>query len=200
MTRWLILVAVVVALTLAVGLPRYLGPDDIAGCKAPEGSGRCAPADAIIAISGGDTLARTEEAISLFKQGWAPRLIFSGAAADKNGPSNAEVMRERALSKGVPESAVIIEDLSATTAENAQNTARLVKEMGLQRVILVTSAYHQRRASIEFGKRLGGDVTVVNHPVANDGQWSSWWWATPYGWVLGMGELLKILFSEARGL
>lgn len=199
MMKWLI-AALCVALVLTIGLPLYLGPDDIAGCKEPETSGKCASADAIIAISGGDTAARTAEAISLYKAGWAPKLIFSGAAADKSGPSNAEVMRKQAVSDGVPKGAITIEDLSATTAENAQNTAELVKGMGLRRVILVTSAYHQRRASIEFGKRLGSDVVIVNHPVANDDQWSSWWWMTPYGWVLGIGELIKILFAEASGL
>lgn len=190
----------VVALILTIGLPLYLGPNDLAGCNTPETSGRCQTADAIIAISGGDTSARTAEAIGLFKAGWAPKLIFSGAAADKSGPSNAEVMKKQAMSDGVPASAIIIEDLSTNTAENAQNTATVVQKMGLKRVILVTSAYHQRRASIEFGKRLGRDVTIVNHPVANDSQWSSWWWVTPYGWVLGIGELIRILFAEASGL
>lgn len=197
--KWLIAL-ICVALLLTIGLPLYLGPDDIAGCKAPETSGKCASADAIIAISGGDTTARTSEAIRLFKAGWAPKLIFSGAAADKSGPSNAEVMKKQAIQEGVPESAITIEDLSATTAENAQNTSGLVKEMGLKRVILVTSAYHQRRASIEFSKWLGSDVTIVNHPVANDSQWSSWWWLTPYGWALGIGELVRILFAEASNL
>jgi len=189
-----------IALLLTIGLPLYLGPDDLSGCKIPETTGKCGVADAIIAISGGDTSARTAEAISLYKAGWAPKLIFSGAAADKTGPSNAEVMQKQALSDGVPQSSIIIEDLSTNTAENAQNTATVVQKMGLKRVILVTSAYHQRRASIEFGRRLGTDVVIVNHPVANDGQWSSWWWLTPYGWVLGIGELIRILFAEASGL
>jgi len=189
-----------IALLLTIGLPLYLGPDDLSGCKIPETTGKCGVADAIIAISGGDTSARTAEAISLYKAGWAPKLIFSGAAADKTGPSNAEVMQKQALSDGVPQSSIIIEDLSTNTAENAQNTATVVQKMGLKRVILVTSAYHQRRASIEFGRRLGTDVVSVNHPVANDGQWSSWWWLTPYGWVLGIGELIRILFAEASGL
>ena len=189
-----------IALLLTIGLPLYLGPDDLSGCKEPSAEGRCERADAIIAISGGDTSARTAEAINMYQNGWAPKLIFSGAAADKSGPSNAEVMREQALSSGVPEGAITIEDLSNTTAENAENTAVVVEKMSLKRVILVTSAYHQRRASIEFGKRLGNDVTIVNHPVANDKQWSSWWWLTPYGWVLGIGELIRILFAEASNL
>lgn len=197
--KWII-TAVCVALVLTIGLPLYLGPDDISGCAEPETSGRCASADAIIAISGGDTSARTAEAIRLYQGGWAPKLLFSGAAADKSGPSNAEVMKKQAIAAGVPESVISTEDFSATTAENAKNTSELVKTMQLKRVILVTSAYHQRRASIEFGKWLGSDVVIVNHPVGNDNQWSNWWWLTPYGWALGIGELIRILFAEASGL
>lgn len=196
----LAIIIICVVLLLAVGLPLYLGPDDISGCDKPETSGRCAVADAIIAISGGDTKARTTEAISLYRKGWAPKLLFSGAAADKSGPSNALVMKQQAVSSGVPETSITIEDRSATTAENARNTSELAKKMNLRRVILVTSTYHQRRASIEFSKWFGGEVVIVNHPVANDNQWSSWWWLTPYGWILGIGELMRIIFAEASNL
>lgn len=187
----------VLALALTAFLPLYLGPDDIYGCRVPEEVGRCAKADAIIAISGGDTKARTKEAIRLYKEGWSNRLIFSGAAADKDSPSNAEVMKQIATQDGVPLADISIEEFSANTAENAENTAEIARAMDLKRVLLVTSAYHQRRASIEFSKQLGESVQIVNHPVANDNQWSSWWWMTPYGWVLGLSEVVKILFAGA---
>ncbi len=191
---------IVVAAILTIGLPMYLGPDDIAGCKGPANSGKCAKVDAIIAISGGDTTARAQEAIRLFKAGWSTKLIFSGAAADKNGPSNAKVMEELAIKEGVSSSAITIDEYSNTTAENATNTATLVHDMQLTRVMLVTSVYHQRRANIEFSKRLGSGVQIVNHPTTNDNQWSTWWWVTPYGWALGIGEIVKIIFAEASGL
>lgn len=188
-----ILVAFILISTIA--LPFYLGPDDIATCAGPTENGICQKADAIIAVSGGDTEARTAEAIRLYKIGWADMLIFSGAALDKTGPSNAEVMREQALEADVPQEDIWVEEFSNTTAENAENSTKLVEEMGLRRVMLVTSAYHQRRTSVEFSKRLGETVQIVNHPVANDKQWSSWWWLTPYGWWLGLGEVFKIVFS-----
>lgn len=195
MKKGMILV-VIFAIVATIGLPIYLGPDDISTCAQPTTSGRCERVDAIIAVSGGDTRARTAEAIKLYQRGWSDQLIFSGAAADKTGQSNAAAMREQAITDGVPESAVRVEELSRTTTENAQNTATLVEEMNLRRVMLVTSAYHQRRTSIEFSRYLGGDVVIVNHPVANDSQWSSWWWVTPIGWWLGIGELLKIVFGQ----
>jgi len=40
----------------------------------------------------------------LYKHDWAKLLIFSGAAADKTGPSNAEAMKRQALAAGIPSS------------------------------------------------------------------------------------------------
>ena len=149
-------------------------------------------------MSGGDTMARADEAITLYQNGWANVLIFSGAALDKSGPSNASAMRAHALSKGVPTDAILVEEASETTAENATNTATLTSGRELNRLILVTSAYHQRRTSLEFQRAFGPSVTIVNRPVTNDKQWSSWWWLTPYGWWLGISEVIKILVSGVR--
>lgn len=174
-----------------IGVPKYLGPDDLAKCPEPA-LGTCAPADAIVVVSGGDTNARVQEGVSLFKQGWGKQLVFSGAAADETGLSNALAMKKYAVKLGVSESFISIEEFSRTTEENALNTSRYIKQNNLSRIILVTSAYHQRRASLEFKSRLGNDVTVINKPVSEDRQWSSFWWVTPGGWWLVIGELIKI--------
>ncbi len=192
------ILAVFIAFVIGIGI--YLTPNDLAGCGTIPGDKKgCEPADAIVAVSGGDTLARTHEAIALYKNGWASKLIFSGAAQDKSGPSNAEVMRREALGEDVPSEDIITEELSATTKENAENTKTIFAEHDISSVILVTSAYHQRRAGLEFQARAGGAVAVRNHPVARDNQWSSWWWATPTGWYLAIGELIKIIAFYAGG-
>lgn len=189
------LVFLIVAGLLTVSLiGTYLGPDDLAKCSStPSGKEGCSKADAIIAVSGGDTNARTQKAVDLYKRGWADKLIFSGAAADKSGPSNAEAMRKYALTRGVPAGAIIIEGSSETTHENAKLSYGVFKNYNFNRVILVTSAYHQRRASIEFRDSVGDTTEIINHPVKRDNQWSQWWWLTPNGWYLAGSELTKIL-------
>lgn len=198
-----ILAAIIILLVflITVAIPRYLGPDDLRHCASgPTSAVPCQAADAIIAVSGGDTIARTDEAIKLYKAGWAPLLIFSGAAADLTGPSNALAMKRYAIENGVPESAIIIEEFSQTTAENAVNTSIFIKKRDLKRVVLVTSAYHQKRAGLEFGIRLGSGVDIANHPVAEDRHWDSNWWMSATGWQLAIGELFKIvLFHINRG-
>ena len=102
-------------------------------------------------------------------------------------------MKRFAIDQGVPESAILIEETSRTTAENADNITAMFSADALDNVILVTSAYHQRRASLEFGAKFKDAVEIRNHPVARDNQWGPGWWMTPGGWWLVGSELAKII-------
>ena len=187
-----------VAVVLSVSF--YLQPNDFGNCgDAPAaGSGACTRADAIVVFSGGDTNARTDAGITLYQQDWADRIIFSGAALDPESPSNAAAMRERALAYGVPSTAILIDEDARSTQENAENTQSLLAQNNIQKVILVTSGYHQRRALIEFERQATG-VEILNKPLASDQDWSAWWWLTPRGWWLATGELVKIVVTQVAG-
>jgi uncharacterized SAM-binding protein YcdF (DUF218 family) len=192
--------AVVLGGVLAVNaIGAYLGPDDLKDCVEPDTlNTKCAPADVIVAISGGDTQARTNEAIKLYKAGWAPKLIFSGAALDTSGPSNAEAMRKQAIKAGVPESALLLDQRAQDTTQNAQGTLELLDQKET-RLILVTSPYHQRRASLEFGRVLGGRVKIINHPTPTDRMWGPRWWASLNGWWLALTETtMSLVISSWR--
>ena len=98
----LLIIGVIVAISV------YLQPDDLQSCGEQVGtSAPCQSVDAIVAVSGGDTSARTDEAIQLYKNNWSKTLIFSGAAEDKSGPSNAAAMKTQAEAEGIPASAII---------------------------------------------------------------------------------------------
>jgi len=198
MVRWIISLAVVF-LVLAGLLSVFLQPDDLSSCgDQPTSNVGCQKVDAIVAVSGGDTAARTAEAASLFKNDWADVLILSGAAEDKSGPSNAAVMKELAIAAGVQESAIYIDENSETTKQNAENAKGIFSDLGIKSVILVTSGYHQRRAYLEFEKRTT-DVKILNNPVKVDKDWSFWWWLTPRGWWLALSETFKIGFLYVVG-
>lgn len=196
-----LIVIPIVLIAIIVSISIYLQPNNFVNCgEIPAaGTGDCSVADAIVVVSGGDTNARTDKGIELYKNGWAGTLIFSGAAQDTSGPSNAAAMRARALEAGVPASAILVEELSQNTAQNAANTQALFSNDGVQRAILVTSGYHQRRASLEFNSR-ATEVTILNRPLASDQDWSAFWWMTPNGWWLAVGELVKISVFYAEGV
>ncbi len=191
------LLVVIGLLVMAIVLVSvYLTPDDLKQCSDVSNvDSSCMKADAIVVISGGNTATRTDEAIRLYNAGWADTLIVSGAAADTSGPSNAEVMKLQAVEAGVPEDAILVESFAQTTKQNAERTKELLVSAAgasMNRVILVTSPYHQRRANLEFTALAGDGITIINSPAPNDPDWSPLWWATPRGWWLAIGELVKI--------
>jgi uncharacterized SAM-binding protein YcdF (DUF218 family) len=151
-----------------------------------------AKADAIVAISG-DTGARADSAIALWKQGYAPLLIFSGGSSDPESVASAELMKRTAVAAGVPANAIVVEGTSATTEENAQRVAELMRSRGARSAILVTSPYHQRRAAMLFEREFGRvSLSFRNHP-ADDPDWDpNLWWTSEPSRSLTLVELAKL--------
>lgn len=194
------IVGILFVTLVIVVLSVFLAPNDLRDCtNRPATEGSCMAADAIVAVSGGNTKARTAEAIALYKAGWGKYIIFSGAALDTTGPSNAQTMRAQAIAEGVPSQAIILDDLAQTTFQNAQRTADIAREYSLKRIILVTSPYHQRRASLEFKTILGSSVVILNHPAIDEDDWPVYWWATPRGWWLALSEVAKVIYTYGGG-
>lgn len=200
--KWLIS-GIGVMIVLAICLSVYLQPNNLALCPynngEPTSRQGCHAAEMIVVVSGGDTPARTEKAVELYKNGWAPKILFSGAAEDKNGPSNAEVMRDHAIQHGVPQSKIIIEQQAENTTENAKEVAGLLRQYNIHDVILVTSGYHQRRASLEFQVATKNDQVVIRNAPTYDGSWHWYWWVTPTGWWLALGEFGRIIIFYMGG-
>lgn len=168
---------------LILGLGWFIAPSD-----------KLEKADAIVVVSGGDTVTRTAEGISLWKDGYAPMLVMVGAAADQ-GTSNAAVMRRQALAAGVPSSAILIEEKSTTTQENAEFLKPITDAAGIKRMILVTSPYHARRVKVTFQKTYGKDYTFIVHP-AIDSKWRrSSWWHSADTTALTLDEFTKTFYT-----
>lgn len=95
---------------------------------------------------------RTACGAEFYLQGFAPSLLLSGGDADVfgHGPRESPEMRRWAQRLGVPDHAIVIEDQSRTTYENALYTKRL---LGNSSVLLVTSPSHLPRAVALFKKQ-----------------------------------------------
>jgi len=151
--------------------------------------------DAIIIISGGETTQRVSEGVRLYKERWAPLLIMSGAARDE-GTSNALAMKKMAISAGVPEKNVVVEEEATNTFENALKVKNIIQAQKITKMILVTSPYHQRRASLVFHLALRGlPIQIINHS-AKDSQWrKNGWWENSWARRITFSELQKILYT-----
>ncbi|MBI5031303.1 MAG: YdcF family protein [Chloroflexi bacterium] len=113
-------------------------------------------ADAIIVLGaqvsrsgrpGTSLSARIDHAIKLYKQGYAPYLIFSGGLGTFP-PTEAESMRRVAADAGVPASAMILEDESHSTEQNLAYSKKLMDARGLHSAIIVSDPFHLYRAEI----------------------------------------------------
>ena len=161
--KWIAIVAAIFIITAwAVG--SYLAVDDLSHCEpTPSAKKGCHEADAVVAVSGGDTKARTAEAIKLFKNGWGEVLIFSGAAADKTGPSNARVMAEQAIVEGVPPTKIIIEETSETTLQNAVQTSSIIKDNNIRAGLKgYPGSKEAVRAMVEHASSIKFEMICVN--------------------------------------
>jgi uncharacterized SAM-binding protein YcdF (DUF218 family) len=154
-------------------------------------------ADVIVALSG-DTGARTETAVAIWKRGYAPLIIFAGSSEDPNSVASGELMKRDAIALGVPDKAILVEPSSSTTQENAREVATLMKARGLASAILVTSPYHQRRASNLFGREFAPAGLVFTNYPARDPQWDpNTWWVREPSRTLTVVELAKLSVEVA---
>jgi uncharacterized SAM-binding protein YcdF (DUF218 family) len=94
-------------------------------------------------------------AAQLYQHGVAPRILLSGGSSrvlGKASSSDAENMARVLTEIGIPVDALISEDVSRNTHENAVETRRILQDQGIDRIVLVTSAVHMPRAESVFRK------------------------------------------------
>jgi uncharacterized SAM-binding protein YcdF (DUF218 family) len=154
---------------------------------------------AIVVISGDEQMARFQEGVTLFQNGYGQYLVFSGAAYD-NGTSNADVMRDLAVKRGVPDKAILEEPLGEDTWGNAIFTRQVLEAHGLRSAILVTSPYHARRAKLTFDAAYAGSGIDLAVHAAPDSQWRKLsWWKQAETRRLTFTELQKLAYIFATG-
>jgi len=111
--------------------------------KAPDLSGTGVPSEV--------TLGRIVTAVRLQKRLNIP-VIVSGGKVYKHEEADAPIVKRFLIDLGVPADMVIIEDRSRDTIENARFAKEICDRYNFTKPILVTSAFHMRRAVMSFEK------------------------------------------------
>ena len=118
------------------------------------------PADCIVVLGYGppvdkegrpnpELARRVEKGVELYWAGLAPALIMTGGNTYEDYYESG-VMKDLAMSMGVPEDAVIEERQAMDTIGNAHYSARIMQDRGWDSVIVVSSPYHLKRAKKLF--------------------------------------------------
>lgn len=105
---------------------------------------------------------RATQGADLWKQGYADMVICTGAQADGYPRSEAEACKELLLREGVDESAILMEENSRSTEENAIYSHQIFDEQGYDTAILVSDSYHILRAEWLFRDQ---GITAYTSPI-----------------------------------
>ena len=119
------------------------------------------PRDTAEVGSGGD---RVLYGAALYKRGLAPVIILTGGNLPwtDSTTNSTDEMRELLIMMGVPDTAILAEERSVNTYENAVFSRELAEPLGVDRIILVTSALHMPR-SVPLFENQG--FTVIPAPT-----------------------------------
>ncbi len=183
---------------LAIGIvalpfvPRLLAPSDTVPSRAQA-----------IFVFPGQVPERAECAASLYQNGAAPRVVFSGektaaelAAIGQNlddATLNARIAHER----GVPRNAEVVLHAGSSTWEDALVLGSWMEAEDVRRVIAVTSPTHSRRAAYTLKMALGGLADEI-HVYRCGRIYGPLWWTQERSLVRITLETLKFVFYGIR--
>src|SRR5687767_10907658 len=86
--------------------------------------------------------ARVDHAVALWKRGLAPTLILTGGTGVGDTTSEAAVARKYAMSRGVPDRAIVVEIKGRTTSESVRAVARIMEDRAQHSASRVSDPFH----------------------------------------------------------
>lgn len=165
-------------------------------------------ADLIIAV-GGSYPQIPEKAAELYREGYAPYVLTTGRFThnlghfrgvsdkrdiyDKLYVTECDFYRDVLTRNGVPEAAIIREDKSEYTRQNAELSRALVDEKGLKAdiVMVVCKSFHARRCRIFFQSAFGRSEVLMIPADINTGEGRNDWFKSEKGMERVLGELKR---------
>lgn len=137
-------------------------------------------AGAIVVLTGGK--GRVEEGVRLYKKSRAEFLFFVGVdpsvrKSDLYRPNIGDPSADN----------VLLEKSSRNTLENSIFGRDMIVRSGVNSVLLITSRYHLKRASLLFRNALPKNIVIIPYPVDTVNLKESWW---------NHGGSFQLLFRE----
>jgi uncharacterized SAM-binding protein YcdF (DUF218 family) len=167
-------------------------------------------ADAIVVLSGSSTyVERTHKAAELYRQRRAPLVLLTDdhtqggwSSALQRNPYFVERATDELIKQGVPvEKIRIIPGMASGTHEEVLLIKGYASTQGLRSLLVVTSAYHSRRALRSFRQAFADTGTAIGlDPVPPGSQTPSpgFWWLQLEGWRSVGGELVKLIYYRLK--
>lgn len=192
--RWrpgLLLVVLAVAIGLALG--NFLQfAHRVASLSRDDPPAAAPGADAIVVLTGGSE--RVKVALDLLAQGRAKRLLISGVHPDT---TPRQIVSTTESDMALFACCVDLDRIASNTLQNAEETAKWVRDNGYSRVLVVTSAYHMPRALLEL-RSVAEGVHLLPVAVQASGMELDRWYLDPAVSLLLLREHLKYMLTWLR--
>jgi uncharacterized SAM-binding protein YcdF (DUF218 family) len=136
------------------------------------------PVDCIVAL-GGDAGERIMKAVELYRSGLAPVILLTGVEGSPLDTRRIyqDWRAEYLVKAGVPVSAILYDEKSANSWEEARNTLILATTRGWKQVMVVSDPPHMRRLALAWSKAFAGTgknyILVASVPA---------WWQERAWW------------------
>ncbi len=162
--------------------------------------------DAIVILSGSSTyIERAGWAAQLYGEGRAPLILLTDDGLiggwdhreDRN-PHYYEMTAKRLQQQGVPKDRIqVIPGLALGTYEESLLIRDYASAHNLKKILIVTSAYHSRRALWSMRRACEGsgiEVGIDSPPPGWQTPTPGLWWAHRWGWKVVGGEYVKMIY------
>lgn len=123
--------------------------------------------------------ARLDQALVLHERGLAPLIVVTGGKAEGDAFTEAEASRRYLVDRGVPESAILMEDQSRDTWASIDGVHDLLAGTGVHSLLIVSDGFHLFRAEM-MARHAGFEVhssPAAESPIEP-------WSATEFSYVI----------------
>ncbi len=200
--RWAIRISACALTLLAVWLLRHPLLSAVGDFLIQEDA--LARADAIIVLGGAPT-ERGPVGAQLLREGWAPLMICTGERVNEVLALHGITRTEAALSLDAArlDSADVrkaqLLEVGTSTQEEAEAVRDFAVENSFERIIIVTTEFHTRRAGRVFRKALEpAGITVIMRAAPGTDYMAERWWATEAGLIMVNNEWMKTLYYAVK--
>lgn len=173
-----IVISIIVALLIVAIITHKLWLEAIARFLIVEDE--LSKADVIVVLGGGGK-ERINHAAGLYKSGYSKRIIMTGKEQRIPGFTGtwADFAKQEALLLGIPEEAIILEEMATDTDENAEYAMEIIADRAFESAIVVSSPYHMRRSRMIFRKIFEDQAVTLKFssvPVEDSNFQVKGWW------------------------
>ncbi len=147
---------------------------------------------------------RLPKAIELYKQGRAGTILFSGGVKwDDNKLPEALLLKKEAISLGVSEKDILIDDKSLNTLENVLASLLVLDRAfhlyKMERLIVVTAPYHMRRLHLTLKTYMPNWIQFTLCPAYDGMTGKDNWFLSENGRKRVQTESAKIIHYVKQG-